>query len=31
VVFEGTPGRPVAAESTLTGKHLAAFVKNLNI
>ena len=27
VVFEGTPARLVATKSTLTGKHLAAFVK----
>jgi excinuclease UvrABC ATPase subunit len=26
VVFEGTPASLVAAKSTLTGKHLAAFV-----
>jgi excinuclease ABC A subunit len=26
IVFEGTPGELVAAKSTLTGKHLAAFV-----
>ncbi len=27
VVFEGTPAQLVAAKSTLTGKHLAEFVK----
>jgi excinuclease UvrABC ATPase subunit len=26
IVFEGTPAELVAARSTLTGKHLAAFV-----
>ena len=31
VVFEGTPADLVAARSTLTGKHLAAFVKNLDM
>ena len=31
VVFEGTPAELVAARSTLTGKHLAAFVKNLDM
>jgi excinuclease UvrABC ATPase subunit len=27
IVFEGTPAKLVAARSTLTGKHLAAYVK----
>ena len=27
VVFEGTPAQLVKAKSTLTGKHLAAFVR----
>jgi excinuclease UvrABC ATPase subunit len=26
IVFEGTPAELVAAKSTLTGKHLAAYV-----
>ncbi len=26
IVFEGTPGELVAARSTLTGEHLAAYV-----
>ena len=26
IVFEGTPSAPVAARSTLTGEHLAAYV-----
>ena len=31
IVFEGTPADLVAARSTLTGEHLAAFVGQLSL